>query len=226
VFGTYATLFPSSVGLMVLDGNVNPMQNLEQIAHVQGTGQNTRINYGLYSCSARNIEEPGSCPVDDLSKCISDINTLQRTEFQTQPGDESKENLAAILELMYGYPDRAQELCDLAAGNEVDLLLELIEELELALDDDAAIESRQGSTVFEFNSESGPTTSDEDTIEFFQVGPVYGNPDYNLLFIESVPTALVNAQDAFSALYDADYFARRKSSAASASLFCLKLGVV
>ena len=76
VFGTYATIFPQSVGLMVLDGSVNPLQNLEAIARVQATGENTRISYALFSCSARNIEEPGSCPVDDLAKCVSDVNSI------------------------------------------------------------------------------------------------------------------------------------------------------
>lgn len=231
MFGTYATIFPGSVGLMILDGNVNPLQNLEIIAHGQGEGENTRISYGLYSCSARNAEEPGSCPVDDLPKCVSDVSNLLQSQLDIQVGDGQKEALGDFIQTIYTFPDRAQEFCDLAESGDFvglnSLYVELVESLDV-------VTTRQ-IDIDIFNTPSGPTLCEPGICN------VIGMPDYE--YLGDIVTSLVNVQDAFSggerinrlstliklsahqllcsfaALYDADYFAKRKTNIVYSAYF-------
>jgi len=96
VFSTFATIFPGLVGLMVLDSTTvsvvtslfrlknsqlfgilitksfylflkqSPNPDAYHQALTKAVGLHDRINYIVYSCTAQNFKEPGSCPVTDL----------------------------------------------------------------------------------------------------------------------------------------------------------------
>lgn len=188
VFGTYATLFPSKVGLMVLDGNVNPLPDLEYIAWTLGRGQDTRINYALFSCSA-DVIFGGTCVVPDLAKCVSDINGLLN-DSGIGAGSAAKNSIAEIITAMITDSDRAQEICDLAEASDVAGLVAVLDEI---LSEGPTVETRQAG------SPSQPTSEQN----------VYGNPDYEFMMFGGVEAQMVEAQDGFSALYNADYFAKK-----------------
>ena len=77
VFGTYATIFSGSVGpIFILHLTISPFPDMLEYGAIRGIGENERINYLIYSCSARNVENPGSCPVSDMRQCIGDVNQL------------------------------------------------------------------------------------------------------------------------------------------------------
>jgi hypothetical protein len=175
---------------MVLDGNVDPFQNLEAIAQVQGIGENTRVSYALFSCSARNAVEPGSCPVDDLPKCVSDINSILTSQFEVKPGEIAKSIVGHAIDTMIGIHERAQEICDIAASGDGTALEAILDEL---VPEESAVAAKFTKANFVFNSVSGPSSCDPGDCEIF------GNPEYFVLAqYSSIVTVLVNAQDAFS----------------------------
>lgn len=68
---TYATLFPDKVDKFVIDSSGPTYPNLFDMAAEKGVGIDFRMNYIVYSCSARRMfdkNDERSCPVDDMRK--------------------------------------------------------------------------------------------------------------------------------------------------------------
>jgi pimeloyl-ACP methyl ester carboxylesterase len=117
VFGTYATMFPASVGLFVLDSPTSPDPYLPEIARTRAIGEVDRVDYLIYSCSARNILNPGSCPVSDLRQCIGDAgDALVENGVPTfdDLGYPVYRILGLMVEALYKDLSRAETLCSLA----------------------------------------------------------------------------------------------------------------
>ena len=175
---------------MVLDANVNPMPDSEYTGYTYGSGYDTRINYAFYSCSARNAEQPGACPVDDLPKCISNLKALVG-------GDAEWPEILRKFLSIFDKDGAGEEICTLAADGDAAGVMNFFNE------DDT--ETNSSALLKQMNEDppSQPTDSDY----------VYGKPNYSTLTENgsfSVPLDLVFAQDYFSGLYNADYFAKSK----------------
>jgi pimeloyl-ACP methyl ester carboxylesterase len=194
VFGTYATMFPASVGLFILDSPVSPDPNLQEIARTAAIGEAERIDYLIYSCSARNILNPGSCPVSDMRQCIGDAGEAlvgNGYPIIDALGYRVFDILNAMLQALYKDLSRAETLCSLARVGDVESLIALI------------IEILSGSATQSIRthllSPSKPT-------DFWNV---YDNPDYGILMADfDITTSFVRAQDNTGASYDEDFFAQ------------------
>lgn len=182
VMSTFATIFPDLVDKFIVDSNTAPTSDLFESAWEFAEGINQRIDYLIYSCSARNALEPGACPVDDMRVCINDFNQLA-----------SQSTTAIILsnfiKALYEFSGQAKDLCDLAASGNLNDLEVFFDELYPAAVDNA--------------TESIMMRSEEDDIILLSSGPtleefVYGNPEYtNITSINygGAVGALVLAQD-------------------------------
>ena len=73
VMGTFATMFPGYVNLMVLDGNDDSGSDITVNIKDIAESNNYRIDYLTYSCTLLEIESPGACPIEDLRKCITQV---------------------------------------------------------------------------------------------------------------------------------------------------------
>ena len=69
VFGTYATMFPGNVHLLVLDSNINPVSDIVEFSEDIVRSMNQRIDYFIAGC-----EFEDGCTVDDVPKCMKDLN--------------------------------------------------------------------------------------------------------------------------------------------------------
>jgi pimeloyl-ACP methyl ester carboxylesterase len=184
VFGTYATMFPASVGLFVLDSPTSPDPYMPEVARTRAIGEVDRVDYLIYSCSARNILNPGSCPVSDLRQCIGDAGDALVENglpvFDDLDGYVVYEYLGAMVEALYKDLSRAETLCSLArVGDAESLVALIIEILEL---------SSTQSMRANLSSPSQPTNSRDVNFE--------------------ITTSFVRAQDTTGASYDEDFFAQ------------------
>ena len=170
---------------MVLDGNVNPMPDMEYIAYTFARGLDTRINYVIYSCSAKNIEQPGSCPIDDLPKCVSDLNAIYGGKA------DSVALLLEVINVILSKEGAGVEICTLAADGDADGLTDLLD----------TIEEETISTTQKKQITGDPTSQPTDESN------VYGIPNY-LALMDLTATTIVDAQDEFAAFYNADYLAK------------------
>jgi hypothetical protein len=189
VMGTFATTFPLSVDKLILDGNVDITSDLMEVSKSIGIGQETRIDYLIYSCEVRNWPNTvGSCPVDDMRGCINDLNdVISIYPFATV---QRRYILAVFLNAFYTDDEAATEICKAAAAVDVDKLTEIYADLT-----DVAI----SASAMQVNEEcsSQPTAKDN----------VCGIPDYSSLMVTAaIPQALISGQDYTGGSYNADFF--------------------
>ena len=215
VFSTYATIFPSSVGLFVLDSCVSPVQDTYLQSKELAVGLNQRIDFIIYSCS-----NSGKCPVDDMRKCIGDISSvLDDAERGFPPGENQVDFLSVLITGMFRSQSDANAICKAADDGDADELFKIHKRLETENSD---VENAVGSTlaaspsnrVLQTLREADrawlPTFDPEGATnhrlpEIF--GVVYDNPDYNA--IGSYTSLItVTAQDRYGTIYDEDRFAR------------------
>ncbi|CAB9527917.1 Secreted [Seminavis robusta] len=198
VFSTYATVFPGSTGLLVLDSNVSPNPDFYHNARTQAIGINERIDYIIFSCTARNVVNPGSCPVEDMRQCIGDINRLLEDKYDSTPGGQGAEDLQNLVRILLGNVGRAEEICNAAANGDTDLILEIEDQLTPEVNVDEQLTKQEA----DFNPAAFPTFPD-------LFGFVYGNPDYTIIDAGlQVSIAMVRGQDRAGAIYDDDRLAK------------------
>lgn len=194
---TYATIFSDRVGLFAIDSNIEPFPDLERWAKNKARTLDTRTKYAVYSCTARNMENPGSCPVEeDLPQCVASGLNIIRDDCDGCYSKEVVEQMDTFLNVLFQFPEEAEEICEYANDRNAKKFMKIIKNLQKILKkekDDSGINSMG-------DPRSQPTPSEEED------GDVFGNPTY-WLYISAV--AMVNAQDYFSAQFDEDYFANR-----------------
>ncbi|CAB9527105.1 Secreted [Seminavis robusta] len=202
VFSIYATIFPSYTGLFVLDSCAPPNPNAFYQASSFAIGTNDRIDYLVYSCSARNAREPGSCPVDDMRGCLGALAAGFSEIFGADigPGFVGRFAIQTFLRIMYSNFDRAGELCELATAGDYDGVRDLSAELAESSGVDPLLFGAVpvAATKNEFDQSSKPTSDD---------WYVYGNEDYVPLDGGSIGLVMVNAQDQSAPVYDEQRFA-------------------
>ncbi len=72
VMGSYATVFPSNVNLLVLDGNDDPNVDIVENTVDVARSANQRIDFFMSSCEMF----PDTCPVDNMRECINELNFI------------------------------------------------------------------------------------------------------------------------------------------------------
>ena len=213
VFGAYASIFPNSVGLMVLDSTIDPFPNLYDKARTGAIGLNEHINYLVYSCNARNFLEPGSCPVSDISKCIGDVNSFLIEVGDFVPGNE--DTVTIIQELIGALYESssAQEICDAAANRDVETFESLVG-VSLGIEEESTPDTGDSSSTTIGGAATPPSTVRETEIVISPSKPtlassVQENPNYEALMSTELPLTLVRAQDNVAeGSYDEYFFAR------------------
>lgn len=176
VMGTYATIFPSSVNLMVLDGNDDPGSDLVSNAEDIARSINQRIGFFVASC-----EFSKSCPVDNVSGCLTDLANLVRENGYSNI-------MRFLITLLYQRIDRAKEVCDAAADGDVATLVGLLDDI---LPDEARKRQSDTST----NTPSKPTAADDD----------YPFPNYSSLQ-SGLAQNMVTSQDYTFGAYSEDQY--------------------
>lgn len=190
VMSTYATLFPESTGLLVLDASVTPVPDMYHWASTDARTVNQRINYVIFSCEERDFADPGSCPVDNIRECIGDIASSYN-DVGVSPGSSLRFRLNLLVRGMF--EGLATEVCEAAAAGDIGTLEEIFATIRGVTND--IKESRP-----DFNAtlaKSKPTSDDF----------VVGNPNYATITVGSpILPWLVNAQDRAGSIYDEDEF--------------------
>ena len=213
VFGAYASIFPNSVGLMVLDSTIHPFPNLYDKARSGAIGQNERLNYLAYSCGARNvIADEDSCPVDDMRKCIGDTIALMEDVSGFSAG--SPESVSVIQELIGALyeTNTAEEICNAAAAKALDRFESLVGVTLGGEDGDGGGGDGLGPASASTNPAAGQRNSED--IEISPSKPtlasdVLDNPNYEALMTTELPLTMVRAQDNVAeGAYDEYFFAK------------------
>lgn len=139
--------------------------------------------------SARNMANPGSCPVDDMRKCIGDVNAVLRQD-ELRPGDSMANYILRGVIIILFDNDRAQEFCNMAATGNAEAVKEFYSELVPPIDDNS-------------NGPSPKTGqgNDDPSSQPTEARAVVGNPDYRFLGI-TAPTQIVKSQDRAGLIYD------------------------
>lgn len=143
VMGTYATVFPSSVNLMILDGSVDPESDIVSRTMDDARSKQQRLDYFIASCEFGNSQ----CGVKDMRSCVNDINRLV-TDMRDDVADYldpfsdflkmfgfgdylmSKGFLMnLIIQLLFGAYDQAETICNIAAESDYDAFKDWVEDL-------------------------------------------------------------------------------------------------
>ena len=196
VFGTYTTIFPDNVNLMVLDGSVIPNYDIFQASEDDARSPNQRIDYFIASCEFGSDQ----CGVKDMRACINKLNNILR-DNQIRDYIQNKYDapvyifMLFIIQNLFGHYELAPGICSAAQENDLEKLEELLD--ELLESPTTELKSSFIQDMPEEDSESKPTT--------------YENPDWPILGypeLSSGVTGIVNGQDYSFGAYDEDLFVR------------------
>ena len=153
VFGTYATVFPRNINLMVLDGNQSPRSELFENFNDKARVMNNRIDYFIASCEFTE----GGCKVD-LRTCLTNLDGVLRENsedvretFKVTP--HSVFNLA-LMSMFENY-DYVPLVCNVAVKN-YDILRSYL--LKYQKDHQPQIALQSGKE-YQVDSESKPTST-------------------------------------------------------------------
>ena len=168
VMGAYATIYPNNVNLMVLDGNDDPNTDIVKNADTIARSGNQRIDYFISSCDMF----PQSCPVDNMRKCINELNNL----FQTNANDleatffiTNPSNLMFnVIQGLFASFNEAPIYCDAADDGDYPRIKELLQQSssERMLKRGDTIPSLKTGQLPPFDTESRPTSGQSDVWPF------------------------------------------------------------
>lgn len=197
VMGTYTSIFPDNVNLMVLDGNRIPNYDILQASEDYARSANQRIDYFIASC-----EFGSECGVKDMRACVSKLNNVLR-DNQIRDYIQNRYKapvylfMAVIIQKLFEHYELAPGICSAAQENDLEMLQVLLDKL---LTSPTTTELKLKSSFIqdmpEVDSDSKPTTN--------------GNPDWPPGYKElsSGVTGLVNGRDYSFGAYDEDLFVR------------------
>jgi pimeloyl-ACP methyl ester carboxylesterase len=125
---TYAELFPSKVGRLVLDGAIDPSLNAEQLAYGQLHGFEVALTAFLQNCISGS-----SCPVGPtVGQARQEIGRIiDRSADHPLPSDSGRQVtqslvilglLSPLYDKQYGWPDLEQALAQARSGDGTGLL--------------------------------------------------------------------------------------------------------
>ncbi|EJK49871.1 hypothetical protein THAOC_31214 [Thalassiosira oceanica] len=132
VIGTYVTVFPDNMNLMVLDGCQYPVSDLIPNALDDAEGINKRIDFFVASCE---MNGGGHCGVSDLGTCLKDLHQLigdnaeDLEDFAKDRGfDPTPDLFLDMVDELMSDLEKIPEFCVVAASKDVDALKELFPE--------------------------------------------------------------------------------------------------
>ena len=197
VFGTYASIFPDNVNLMVLDGSVIPNYDIVQASEDDARSPNQRIDYFIASCEFGNDQ----CGVKDMRTCINNLNNVlqdNKDYFENKYEAPVFILMQEIIQNLFGHYELAPGICSAAQENDLEKLEELTNKLfEIESPTTDELESTFIQDMPEEDSESKPT--------------MHNNPDWPFPGYPELSkgvTSLVNGQDMSFGAYDEDMFVR------------------
>ena len=125
VMGTYSTIFPLNVNLLVLDGNIGIGEyDVTTFSTDMARSTNSRIDYFIASCEMGNI-----CAVNDMEDCVNNINTLLENHQEYvmgRYGRPANQAMMFIITGLFGNYDLTPDVCSAAENNDFAKLEELI----------------------------------------------------------------------------------------------------
>ena len=188
VFGTYTSIFPDNVNLMVLDGSVIPNYDIVQASEDDARGPNQRIDYFIASCEFGN-----ECGVKDMRACVNNLNNIlqdnkdyfqNKYQFSNGNGIPIYNLMQIIIQELFGHYELAPGICSAAQENDLEKLEELTNKLFEIESPATELKSSFIQDVPEVDSDSKPTS-----------GLSFG-------------VDIVNGQDMSFGAYDEDMFVR------------------
>ena len=191
VMGTYATIFPDNVNLMVLDGSDNSNSDIVQRSEDEAMGSNQRINYFIAAC-----EFTQTCLVEDTHACINDVNELVRNNIDDMNsilGDSVSPHMIMkiLLTFFSSRYDLMNDICMAAEDGDYERFREIVKD---AFDSPLKLLSRQD--IYPQDSPSKPTSGQSDEWPFENY---YSSTS-------SIPQDMVTAQDyTFGSYSEDDY---------------------
>ena len=224
VMGTYATMFPQTVNLMVLDGNMgelqdrnckpkyltsfcshhvnitlDPSSDVEKAATDDARSHNNRIEYFISACE-RN---PGACPVRNMRTCIKAMNDLIKLNIDELneslnelTGEEwpAKFWIFTLIIYLFGDYQMTPDLCKVAEAGDFSSLQDMIIS---AISPNKGISVSSDSAQDEVNTLSKPTVATDD----------WPFPGYSLYAGDGGAAYFnVHAQDYAHGAYDEDTY--------------------
>ena len=125
VMGTYSTIFPLNVNLLVLDGNASPGEyDVAKFSTEMARSTNSRIDYFIASCEMGNM-----CAVNDMEDCVNNINTLLENHqdyVMGRYGYPANQVIMFMITGLFGNYDLTPDVCSAAENNDFAKLEELI----------------------------------------------------------------------------------------------------
>jgi len=200
VMGTYTSIFPDNVNLMVLDGSAPPNYDILQASEDTARSTNQRIDYFIASC-----EFGTECGVKDMRACVSNLNNvLQDNKDYIQ---ETYKDLVPvyifmeiIIQHLFEHYELAPGICSAAQENDIEKLEVLLDKLFTSPTTELKLKSGFIQDMPEVDSDSKPTTA------LPSKNPDWPFPRYEEL--SSGVTGLVNGRDYSFGAYDEDLFVR------------------
>uniref|UniRef100_A0A7S2A9B8 AB hydrolase-1 domain-containing protein n=1 Tax=Trieres chinensis TaxID=1514140 RepID=A0A7S2A9B8_TRICV len=119
IMASYATAFPGSVDKFIADSNVTPLPDIIHMGETVARNANMRMDYLLYTCTARNVFDTGTCPVDDLGQCMNALSVMWNELYTAgQTFDISFSILFSFLMQLVGEYDDWNVLLDVCLAAE------------------------------------------------------------------------------------------------------------
>ena len=201
VFGTYATMFPDNMHLMVLDGGTYPVFDIVESSEARVRSMNQRIDYFIAGC-----EFEDGCHVDDIPKCMKELNdavnankTILKEKFVNADGSPwpTSNIFMQILGDLMADVELVPDVCSAASQHDYDTLEKLLfggQEQEQANEKDVAFLKLQ----YERDSDSKPTSLLVDPVDW-PFENYYG-------LVVSGSGSLITPQDMAFGAYNEDLF--------------------
>ncbi len=199
VMGSYATVFPSNVNLLVLDGNDDPNVDIVENTVDIARSANQRIDFFMSSCEMF----PDTCPVDNMRECINELNLIFKENsddiFNTFGIRNPSDLMFAIIKGMFADFAITPTLCAFADQGDYESIkaLLLLQDAEYNRMNENVLSLTSGQ-YFPQDSESRPTSGNSNTWPF---------PDYvtkaNLLTSD-----IITAQDYAFGAYDEEQYVK------------------
>ena len=209
VFGTYATMFPANVHLMVLDGSINPVSDIVVFSEDQARSLNQRIDYFIAGC-----EFGDGCVVDDVSQCVRDLHDVMiankevvKKEFAIEKYGRpasTRRIFSDILNELSENVDKIPAVCSAASQKDFDKLNKFIQQWlqNQSRVIDSSFFNIPDEVVSSWDSESKPTINAKNS--FPGSDPNWPFENYNALDVSGY-SALIFAQDMAFGAYNEDF---------------------
>ncbi len=196
--GTYATVFPKHVNLLVLDGNTCPDNDIVDWIEVLARSMNQRIDYFIASC-----EFGTQCGRTNMRSCVNKLNNLVQANAKdlmdtltVSPG------MAMLFSTIIVFSDEQMTttLCDIAEDEDYTRFKELLQ--ALIEPEDVVLKSLEDPDV---DSDSKPTSN---ILYYPQSKENWPFPDYKLKALGSVCQDMIFGQDKTFGPYDDDLYVK------------------